>query len=345
MKSKILFLIAIFSICVLLFPEINAQPFLFNIEFSDNSSLGFPPLRLDKVNLSNNEVTPFININEGFYNYYLVPSNDWIVLINKYCYETTIYKVSDRTNYVDVPNEYGCFDGGILYSKVNNKIFYFEGMEEEVEQLTSIDVKNGKVDSLLSLPYSYNQPLGNLEAFLSSNEEIIYFSVADTNYPPSVNDKDYVNYFSLSSKQVIQKRRLNEFGDPNADGYLLHRGRNGKAIVESFYRNSTADSYYRLYDFDNDSVCSAFIFYQGFTTPYYTGDGKYLVLPETVDSSLKEINTGKFFIYDLNTGILLKTEIYPYGGEIYSFDNLPNNIYYIINLAEPTRQIYSMNLE
>lgn len=337
--KKILF------ISILLTLNLKAQPFLFDVQIVDDSTLNFPPYRLDKIDLSNGSTSPFININEGFYTYELVPSNDWIIIIFKECDETVIYNILDTTNYFDVPSEVGCFGGGIQYSANKNKIYYFESYKRGSEQLTSIDMLTGEIDSLLIIPTSYNQPIGNLEAFLSSNEDILYFNVMDTTYPSSVNDKDFVHYFSTASNQLIQTRRLYEFGYPNADGYLLHRGRNGKAVVESFYRNQSYDSYYRLYDFDNDSVSSVYVFYQGYTTPYFTGEGNYLVLPEEIYSSNKVTRTGTFYIYDFSTSNLLKTIALPSGGEVYTFDNYPNNIYYVIDIEKPTRQIYTLKMD
>ena len=134
-----------------------------------------------------------------------------------------------------------------------------------------------------------------------------------------------------------------EFGYTKADGYLLHRGRKGKAIVESFYRNKTKDSYYRLYDFDKNAG-SNFIFYQGYTTPYFTGNGNLLFLPETIDSAQSELNTGKIFVYDLKTSKLIKTLNLLPRGEIYTFDNYPNDIYYIVNFYYDFRKIFKISV-
>lgn len=164
LKNKIVMITVFFAL------NINSQPYLFNVQWL-NDSTGFGPYRLDKVNLNNGSITPFINLSETFYNYSLLPANDWIVIENKCCY-SKIYSISDSSDYIDVPDEYGCFGGGILFSEINNKIYRFEGSYYEIEQLYSIDVSTGIVDSLFSLPYSYNQPLGNQEAFLSSGEDI-----------------------------------------------------------------------------------------------------------------------------------------------------------------------------
>jgi hypothetical protein len=334
----------ILFISLLLTINLKAQPFLFDVQVVDDSTLNFPTYRLDKIDLSNGSTSPFVHINEGFYTYRLVPSNDWVILIFKFCDETIIYNISDTTNYFDVPSEVGCFGGGIQYSANKNKIYYFEGYERGSQQLTSIDMLTGEIDSLLIVPTSYNQPIGNLEAFLSSNENVLYFNVMDTTYPVTVNDKDFVHYFSTVTNQLIKTERLFQFGYTNADGYRLHLGRKGKAIVESFFRNETKDRYLRLYDFDNDTG-SVFVFYQGYTTPYFTGDGDYLIIPQTIYESQRLDNTGIFFIYDLENGTLVKTLTLPPNGRIYTFDKYPSNVYYTKDIGLPTQQVWVLKMD
>jgi len=334
----------ILFISLLLAINLKAQPFLFDVQVVDDSTLNFPTYRLDKIDLSNGSTSPFVHINEGFYKYRLVPSNDWVILIFKFCDETIIYNISDTTNYFDVPSEVGCFGGGIQYSANKNKIYYFEGYERGSQQLTSIDMLTGEIDSLLIVPTSYNQPIGNLEAFLSSNENVLYFNVMDTTYPVTVNDKDFVHYFSTVTNQLIKTERLFQFGYPNADGYRLHLGRKSKAIVESFFRNETKDRYLRLYDFDNDTG-SVFVFYQGYTTPYFTGDGDYLIIPQTIYEAQRLDNTGTFYIYDLEYGTLVKTLTLPPNGRIYTFDNYPSNVYYTKDIGLPNQQVWVLKMD
>ena len=335
----------ILFISLLLTINLKAQPFLLEVQVVDDSTLNFPPYRLDKIDLSNGSTSPFVHIYEGFYTYELVPSNDWVGIVYKSCDDTRIYNILDTNTYIDLSSEFVCFGGGIQYSSGKNKIYYFEGYDRDLDQLSSIDMLTGEIDSLLIVPTSYNQPIGNLEAFLSSNENVLYFSVMDTTYPLSVNDKDFVHYFSTVTNQLIKTERLYQFGYPNADGYLLHRGRKGKAVVESFYRNQTNDSYYKLYDFDNDSVSSAYVFYQGYTTPYFTGEGEYLVLPEEIYSSNRVTRTGTFYIYDFNTSILLKTIVLPSGGMVYTFDNYPSNVYYTKDIGLPNQQVWVFKMD
>ena len=338
--AKLLFPSIITFIFLIIFnSKIYTQPYMFDVEWNSNND----PVELIKIDLNSKSAYSFVNVTESFYQHYEVPSNDWIVTINKFCEETVLYNINNPKKYIKIHSELGCFGGGFLFSKILNKIYYFEGIFRDQEQLTSINIKTKKNDSLLVIPYSYNQPLGNLEAFLSADEKILYFNVADTNYPPSINDKDFVYYFSTSKNEIIKKKRLYEFGYPKADGYLLHRGRQGKAIVQSFYNNKTKDSYYRLYDFDNN-VGSNFIFYQGYTTPYYTGNGNLLFLAETIDSAYDELNTGKIFVYDLKTSKLTKTLNLLPRGEIYTFDNYPNDIYYIIDFYYDFRKIFKISM-
>ncbi|MFZ2324556.1 MAG: IPT/TIG domain-containing protein [Ignavibacteriaceae bacterium] len=51
--------------------------------------------------------------------------------------------------------------------------------------------------------------------------------------------------------------------------------------------------------------------------------------------------TGRFFIYDVDSGERIKDIKFPSGGEIYTFDNYPNDIYYAKNLyTQP--EIYNL---
>lgn len=43
--------------------NLNAQPFLFDVQVLDDSILNYPPYRLDKIDLSNGSTSPFIHIN------------------------------------------------------------------------------------------------------------------------------------------------------------------------------------------------------------------------------------------------------------------------------------------
>lgn len=334
--------IVLFNILIAGF--VNAQPFLFNYRLLDETSDGLRLCQINKINLSDNTSSPFLTEYEGFYNYFLVPTNDWVGIVYKTCDETRIYNILDTNIYIDLSPEFVCFGGGLQYSSGRNKIYYFEGYDRDLDQLSSIDMLTGEIDSLLIVPTSYNQPIGNLEAFLSSNENVLYFNVMDTTYPLSVNDKDFVHYFSTVTNQLIKTERLYQFGYPNADGYRMHLGRKGKAIVESFFRNETEDCYFRLYDFDNDTG-SVFIFFQGNTTPYFTGDGEYLIIPQTIYEAQRLDNTGTFYIYDLENGTLVKTLTLPPNGRIYTFDKYPSNVYYTKDIGLPTQQVWVLKMD
>ena len=188
-----------FIFLIILNSKIYTQPYMFDVEWNSNND----PEELIKIDLNSKSSSSFVNVIETFCQHYEVPSNDWIVAIHKFCEETVIYNIKNPKRYFKIPSELGCFGGGFLYSKILNKIYYFEGIYGDQDQLTSINIKTKKIDSLLVIPYSYNQTLGNREAFLSLNEKILYFNVADTNYSPSVNDKDFVHYFSTTKNKIL----------------------------------------------------------------------------------------------------------------------------------------------
>ncbi len=127
------------------------------------------------------------------------------------------------------------------------------------------------------------------------------------------------------------------------DGYDLTFGRNGKGIIGSYssYNNPVRDFYYRIYDFDADSGL-AFIYYNGLSEAYFYYGGDFLLLLETnKDSFLKYYHTGLVRIYDAQSGQLIKTFNVPEGGTIYTFDEFPNDIYYVLNL-DTQPEIYNL---
>ena len=69
-----------------------------------------------------------------------------------------------------------------------------------------------------------------------------------------------------------------------------------------------------------------------------------MFLAETIDSAYDELNTGKIFVYDLKTSKLTKTLNLLPRGEIYTFDNYPNDIYYIIDFYYDFRKIFKISM-
>jgi len=173
--------------------------------------------------------------------------------------------------------------------------------------------------------------------FFSANGEQIYLPIID-----SVTGIEKLLTYSTISRRVLSENDLSIYGYPGADGYLVYQGREGISTIDSYLHNSTKDSYFRVYNFDTN-IGYNFIKYSGFADSYFINEGKYLILAATYDST--NAYTGKIEIYDVSSGERIKNIILPPGGEIYTFDEYPNNIYYIKDIEFPERQVFVIKMD
>lgn len=207
--------------------------------------------------------------------------------------------------------------GALLYSKTYNKFYLFYDYSDD-ENLTGLQTFSSKADNiqtLLLLPSSdFRVNRYNREAFLSKDEKTIYFAIEDTNYTDYEPQKFRMSYFSTESNSIIRDRQLSEVGYPGAFSHDLNKGIKGISVVSSFYRNSNGkvDNLFRVYNFDIDSGY-AFIKSLGWSVPYFTHNGKYLVLSRIYDDTTKHTlyNKGVFDVFNSQTGEFLKTINYP----------------------------------
>jgi hypothetical protein len=181
----------------------------------------------------------------------------------------------------------------------------------------------------------------NKEAFLSEDEETLYFILEDTSYTPRRPDTDKILYFSILNNEIVGARDLLEIGRGDATGHILYKGRRGISIVESFYGFPSVDSYYDLYNFDQDSPIDGHIYQVGRFEPFFAGNADYLIIAEEKDSAYYSYYSGVFNFYNSKSGTLVKTLTLPPGGTIYTFDNYPFDIYYVLNL-ETEPEIYNL---
>lgn len=336
MKKTIILAVIIIS------NTIFAQPYIYYPVNINDTTIDVELSTVMRLNLLNGNDEIFMDSTLRVYYLHWDSMQKWFFII-QYRSPTDIYDLNDISEGITLPDELSGLWGGFIYSGVNNKLYFFSVMENDDVQFSSLNLFSHNIDSLLTVPYKgISSNVVNEEAFLSSNESIIYFALADTNYHPLRFDKDRVVYFSTKNNQIVKERDLAEFGFPGAYAYLLHRGRKGKAIVESFINSSNHDDYFRVYDFDNDSG-SDFICRSGYTDPFYTGDGEYLVLAEKTDSAHYLKYTGIFYVYNFQNGQLIKTLQFPPWGNIYNFDSYPDDIFYVIDVDSPKRQIFRIN--
>jgi hypothetical protein len=364
MKIKILFKIIFSTIFITI--NILAQPYYFDRGKLTDSASKFTLYNIEKINLSNGKTSIFLH--NGGEDLIFDQTQTWIG-IGWYDFYY-IYNYSDTKNYFSV----NPFDQ-ILYSQRKKKIYLFcwnsnfinkqLAVYDVSEQPRSKQSKNqspntrikqtasdkefnpGIIDrkkiALLNLPINSNIWS---EAFFSFDENTIYFTKKDSAYGAEKIDNTMVEYYSTTNNQISPGPKLSSIGYPNADGYDLYKGRQGRGIIKSFIKNQTKDRYFNIYDFDNN-ISSNFIFHQGFAEPFISEDNKFLLLAEQgfeiSGGGGHYYNTGVLKIYDVANNSLIKTLNFPTRGTFFMSDSYPANIYYIGPYKN--RYIRSINID
>lgn len=178
----------------------------------------------------------------------------------------------------------------------------------------------------------------------SKNGDIMYIIQGD-----SILLKPKIASYSFSVQQIIATKFIDEISESGADEYYFDFRRNGFGVIESWFRLPTPTSYYRIYFLDNDSL-SIIIQRddsQTWGNGYVASNGKYLLMFKSIIPDSINISplTGEIDIYDMRDGEIKKTIQLPSDGEVMCFENYPNNVYYAIDIEEPTRQIYTLKMD
>jgi len=157
----------------------------------------------------------------------------------------------------------------------------------------------------------------------------------------------YMFKFSIESDSVVEDISINNLF-PNIEYPVFEDGKNGVALFgyEEIMGDSTTCKYI-AYDFDNE------IFYPEIPCPFrcyghFISNAEYFILHQVLWDESKpgaEYSTGIFKLYKTTTGELLKSFTLPPDGKLLLFDNYPNNIYYVTNIEEPSRQIYTLKMD
>lgn len=334
MKSIIL------KICLIigfLYPNaIIAQPYIF---YSKTDTTYEHLQKILRFNLANYSVEDFFpNQHSAEYVWsYWEPKQTYLVIgVHNWGY--TLYNCLNTAINFDLDEVWGKLINEILFSAQYNKLYVFSN---EYKKLSVFDVSSGSYLTSLNLSKSdnYNDLMyPQRNSLFSSDNNKIYFYNIDTN-----NDEQVWTY-SLTTNEIINKSNLSTLGAHiGSDGYSFTFGRKGKAIIESGpnYNNPVKDFYYNLYDFDNN-VSSPSIYHYGFAEAYFNGNAEFILIMDThLDDSLRYYHTGLGKIYNSQTSQLVKTINVPAGGIIYTFDNYPNDIYYVKNI-DTQPEIYNL---
>lgn len=341
MKNRTLKLLL--ALCLISLSDIIAQPYIYyNSSYSDTV---FGDIRqISRYDISTNFDEAFLQPEEYFdpiidplRSYLYVDIRNWL---------SFLYDCSDTSTHYELNNFLGVQVNEMLYSPQRNKLYIFS---DDFAKISLFDLYSGTVISETDLgKTAYENFLMNpvRSSFFSSDNSKIYIFNVDTN------NVDQVWTYSLETSQITDKRSLSELGGYSGSaGYSLTFGRNGKGIIESYpvyYGNPDQDFYYKLYDFDADTS-SPFIYHDGECEAYFSGNGEFMLIFETytdtLNDSLSYYHTGEVEIYNSGNGDLVKTLTLPPYGIVYTFDNYPNNIYYAIDIEEPTREIYVLKMD
>ena len=157
----------------------------------------------------------------------------------------------------------------------------------------------------------------------------------------------YMFKFSIESDSVVEEININNLF-PSIEYPVFKDGKNGVTLFG--YNEIMSDSTtckYITYDFDNQ------VFSQEIPCPFrcygqLISNAEYFILEQVLWDESKpgaQYSTGVIYLYKTMTGELLNTFSLPPDGKILLFDNYPNNIYYAIDIEEPTRQIYTLKMD
>jgi hypothetical protein len=322
LRLKHILFVSIISLSLV--SKIVGQPYIYLNQNVVDTIGGRFAYDIQKLDLNNNSTTLFL-ANAGPIDLLKWDqSQNWLIIGN-YNSPNYVINCNDTTKGFYLPNDISGI-GAVLYSENNEKLFIFSStLNSDKEVISVIDIPTQERIHFEFIPFSFetNNYL-NEEAFFSRTEDFIYFSQND-----SLTGNIKVMKFSTSSYEVEEIENLSDSGYPNAHGYILHKGRKGRGIVESFFNDVTIDPYFRIVDFDLDSS-SIFINSQGYYNPHLLGQGEYLVLEEIISdyANSRSYSSGKLEFYNTRTGTLVKTIQLESKGKVYVFDNYPNNLYY-----------------
>jgi hypothetical protein len=331
MKSKIFYigLLISFLVCNIT----KAQPYIY---FSKSNEFTEKILR---YNLASNLVEDFFpNQDLGKYaSAVWDPSQSYILIdVEKQSYK--LYKTINPSVNFDLNEIINDRIVEMLFLPQTNRVYAFS---VDYEKLFVIDIINGDVIFTTGLGQytGWNSLMvPTRSTFFSSDKNKIYLFHVDSM------STDQVWIYSLQTNEIIEKRNLSELSGHNgSDCYNLMFGKNGKGIIDSapLYSNPVKEFYYRLYNFDSN-VPGALIYHSGLSEAYFNCNGEFILIMDThLDDSLRYYHTGIGKIYNSQTGQLVKTISVPAGGIIYTFDNYPNDIYYVKNI-ETQPEIYNL---
>ncbi|AFH50126.1 Hypothetical protein IALB_2423 [Ignavibacterium album JCM 16511] len=317
--------------------QTQSQPFIyFDKTISDSAFHRFA--KICKLDLSTGNVTDFI---PEKYDPFIISDPDWnYLLVEQRNMPPELYNTSDSSSSYLVEDFFNVSVDEMLYSPTQNTLFFLTDGYRYIERF---NIQNHTFFNRLKLgkSVSFNswmEPTRN--AFFSTDKNKIYISVIDSN------DVEQVWTYSISTHQIIEKRNLSTLsGHQGALGYNLCFGRNGIGLIEAYPPYTPNRNYYfNIYNFGSNSAQTQ-IANTGECEAYFNGNGEFTIIAGMTyynqNDSIDYYSNGTFKIYNSSTGQLVKTNTLPPRGVIYTFDNYPNDIYYVLNL-DTQPEIYNL---
>jgi uncharacterized membrane protein YjjB (DUF3815 family) len=223
---------------------------------------------------------------------------------------------------------------------VNRLVIRYYGEYPNPEKMVLVEPASLTITD--TIPYTISEEiLTDKHANFSKNGDIMYVQSGD-----SVLHKPTIISYSLSSKQIIKTKYIDDITLPGSEKAYFYFRQNSLATIESYYNMNDPYNYYRIYFLDKDSL-SIQIKYLNPADAYVSSDGKFLVILQAFlgnDSTLSK-PTGKIDIYNMTDGALKKTIQLPPDGEVMYFENYPNNVYYVKDIELPTRLVWNLNMD
>jgi hypothetical protein len=340
MKKNNIYLI----LFVLLFnTALNSQPYYYTAEYELVDS-AFENYATDiyRINMGNPAIVDTLMTNIKYRSGIETDEyGNWLAYTEPYCLLTIMNLNNPSEKNVVSEDCLGLAE--LSYAKAVNKlvILYYDQY---------IDYQMIIVDPLTltivdSIPNNIRWEIWTKEDFiLSKTGDIMYLMKTDT-----IAEKRYIASYSLISNQIVETKYLSEIYYSGKDYYYFNYRRNGLSVMESLFSLPTPTSYYQIYFLDKDSLSIPITHdnSESWADGYVASEGNYLLLfnSQLNPDSSDQTNTGKIEIYDMTIGELKKTIQLPSDGEVMCFENYPNNIYYAIDIEEPTRQIYTLKMD
>lgn len=325
---------------------INAQPYTYTVTYNDSlpGIYAYSIFQYNFQNKSFNLIEDSLYINDYTYD----NSGNWLIIDQPR--DATLFINHNENKRYLLDSEILSL-GALLFSKINNKfyLFYDESDDENLTGLLTFSSTVDNMQALLSLPTSdFVDQMYNREAFLSDDEKTIYFSSSDTASSDLYPKNTIINYFSTQTNSIARNRPASEMGYPDAFSHSLNKGKKGVAVISSFLRtpDDYINEYFRIFNFDKN-FGYAFIKSRAWSIPYFTHNGKYLVLSNIKYDSTKYTiyNKGIFDVFNAQTGELLKTVSYPANGHVHFYDDYPNELFYFLRDSTGKSDSYIINID